>query len=221
MNSVEPETGKKPVKITGRHLLLVEGKDEELFFRALITSELSERASGSQVIPLGKDRFKPRLAGIAADIRTREVKSVGVVRDADESAAGALQSVCDALAAAGFAKPGSHGDIVGANPRVGIFVMPNGQSPGALEALCRQSVETGTAGSCVTEYLRCLSERGGWGDGAEHNTAQIDKAFVHAFLASRGDPVARTGEGAQQNVWCFQHEAFGALRDFLVRLTTG
>ena len=218
MNSVDKRPGTNTIKVTAPNLLLVEGKDEELFFRAFIESELSGRASECQVIALGKHRFRPRFAGLATDIHTRDVKSVGVVRDADEHAARALQSVCDALAAAGFPAPGSHGEIVGASPRVGVFVMPDGRSPGALEALCRRSVESEPAGSCVRDYLECLKKREGWRDGTERNTAQRDKAFVHAYLASRGDPVARTGEGAKQGVWDFGHGAFGPITDFLREL---
>ena len=218
MNFVEEEPGASTIKITAPHLLLVEGKDEELFFRAFLESELPGEAPKFQVIPLGKGRFRPRLQGLAIDIRQSSVKSVGVVRDADENPAGALQSVCDALVAAGFPTPGSHGEIVGTSPRVGVFVMPDGRSPGALEALCQQSVASEPAGSCVLEYLDCLKMREGWGDGTERNTAQRDKAFVHAYLASRGDPVARTGEGAKQGVWDFGHGAFGPITDFLREL---
>ena len=220
MKSVDTNPGTNTIRIEAPHLLLVEGKDEELFFRALVDQRLASGAAKPQVIRLGgKDRFGHQLRGLAPDIRDYPVVSVGVVRDADEHAAGALQSVCDALAAAGFPTPGSHGEIVGTSPRVGVFVMPDGRSPGALEALCQQSVESEPAGSCVLEYLDCLKMREGWGDGTERNTAQRDKAFVHAYLASCRDPVARTGEGAQQGVWNFRHEAFRPVTKFLRQLT--
>ena len=97
--------------------------------------------------------------------------------------------------------------------------MPDGHSRGALEALCRRSVESEIAGSCVEQYLDCLKNRDGWGGGIARNSAQRDKAFVHAYLASREDPVARTGEGAQQGVWDFHHEAFRPVTEFLRQLT--
>ena len=221
MNSVDRQSEGSPINDTAAHLLLVEGKDEEQFFSALLESDLPGTASDCQVLALGKDRFRPRLLGLAIHIRGSSVKSIGVVRDADEHAGRALQSVCDALAGAGFAKPAAHSEIVGTNPRIGVFVMPDGQNPGALEAHCRRSVETRRAGSCVTEYLDCLKDREGWGVTAERNTAQRDKAFVHAYLASRQDPVARTGEGAKQGVWDFRHEAFRPVTEFLLRLTAG
>ena len=166
MKSVDTNPGTNTIRIEAPHLLLVEGKDEELFFRALVDQRLASGAAKPQVIRLGgKDRFGHQLRGLAPDIRDCPVVSVGVVRDADEHAARALQSVCDALAAVGFSAPGSHGEIVGASPRVGVFVMPDGRSPGALEALCQQSVESEPAGSCVLEYLDCLKMREGWGTG--------------------------------------------------------
>lgn len=220
MSSGDPESGTNAVEITARHLLLVEGRDEKLFFTALMGAPSGASLPECQVIALGRQGFRRQLKALAVSIRGGWVESLGVVRDADDHSAGALQSVCDSLVATGFPSPISHGAIVGTNPRVGVFVMPDGTNPGALEALCRRSVETEPPGSCVEEYLHCLDERGGWGR-AERSTTLHDKAFVHAFLASRKDPVARTGEGAQQGVWDFQHEAFRALRDFLLRLTTG
>ena len=218
LNSAEQRPAASGRRITAPHVLLVEGKDEELFFRALLNREMAQGGPGCQVIPLGKDRFRPRLLGLAADIRGRAVGAVGVVRDADDDAEGALQSVCDALAAAGFTRPAEHGVIVAGDPRVGVFIMPDGRQPGALEALCRRSVRASAAGLCVDEYMRCLTEQNGWEATTKGNTAQWDKAFVHAYLASRKNPVVRTGEGALQEVWDFGHEAFHPVTEFLRRL---
>ena len=222
MKSVDTKPGTNTIRIEAPHLLLVEGKDEELFFRALVDQRLASGAAKPQVIQLGgKDRFGHQLRGVAPDIRDYPVVSVGVVRDADEHPTGALHSVCDALGAAGFPIPASHGEVVGTGPRVGVFVMPDGQSPGALEALCRGSVEQSPAGSCVGQYLDCLHDRDSWGRETTRNAAQRDKAFAHAYLASRKDPVARVGEGAQQGVWDFGHRAFQPLIEFLLQLATG
>ena len=206
------------IRITAPRLLLVEGRDEELFFSALMSHGLARNSAQHQIIALGgKDSFRGQLLGLATAIRAHPVASLGVVRDGDEDARRALQSVADALAAAGFSKPDSHAAFVGTKPRVGVFVMPDGQNRGALEALCRRSVE-GEAAACVADYLKCLQDRDVWGTAAPRNTAQRDKAFVHAYLASRKNPVARTGEGAQQRVWNFGHSAFEPVKDFLSRL---
>ena len=63
-------------------------------------------------------------------------------------------------------------------------------------------------------YLACLQAEGALESGNR------DKSFAHAWLASRRDPVARVGEGAQQGVWKFDHRAFAPLVRFIERLTT-
>lgn len=214
MNSADP------IHITGRWLLLVEGRDEELFFGAFVRAELPEHESGYQVIPLGRDGFRRGLRAVATDIRERHVEAIGVVRDADEHPDRAFQGICDALKNSEFDRPDAHGKIVEAEPRIGVFVMPDGKSCGALESLCRRSVTAGIAGSCTGEYLDCLDRHEGWGGKQERNTAQRDKALTHAFLASQKDPVARVGEGALQGIWDFQHEAFREIWDFLLRLAS-
>ena len=211
------QCGARAIKITERRLLLVEGRDEELFFRALLRHGLGRKPAPHQIIAVGgRDKFRKGLSGLAPHIQTFPVEWLGVVRDADENAEGALQSVSDALDAAGFPKPVHHAAFVGTQPRVGVFVMPDGKNRGALEALCRQSVRAEPVGGCVNEYLDCLRDRGRWGTG--RNTAQRDKAFVHAFLASGEDPVARTGEAARDGIWNFEHSAFKPVTDFLSRL---
>ena len=212
------QCGARAIKINKPCLLLVEGKDEELFFKALMKHGFAGQSEKLQIIALGgKSRFRGQLLGLASAIRTHPVESLGVVRDGDEDACSALQSVVDALAAAKFSRPDCHAAFVDGKPRVGVFVMPDGQNLGALEALCRQSVE-GEAAACVADYLKCLQDRDGWGTTTARNTAQRDKAFVHAYLASRKKPGARTGEAAQQGVWNFGHSAFEPVKDFLSRL---
>lgn len=189
------------------------------FFCKLMTSEIGSPCTEHQVIDVGgKNQFKRQLGALTTRIRESSVGSVGVLRDADENATGAFQSVADALGAMGFAKPTSRGEVVASQPRVGVFVMPDGQSPGALEALCRQSVADSPAGLCVEEYMHCLTERDGWEATTRSSTAQKDKAFVHAYLASRRNPVVRTGEGALQGVWDLGHHAFRPVTGFLREL---
>ena len=202
------------IEITEPQLLLVEGKDEELFFGRLLQSGLP--AASCQVIALGKDGFRARLLGLSAAIREHPIRSLGVVRDALESAERALQSVRDALEAVRFPTPASHGEVLATEPRVGVFIMPDGERSGALEALCRRAVEAETAAACAEEYLACLDDRDGWQ--TQRSKARRDKGFVHAYLASRRDPASRVGEGARQGVWDFGHPAFSPIRDFLGRL---
>lgn len=201
--------------VTGRCLLLVEGVDEERFFGALLSHLKIADPAACQIISAGGNNFHEPLAFVRAAIREARVVSIGVVRDADESTDGAFESVRGALASQELDTPTSHAQFTDGVPRVGVFIMPDGKDRGALESLCQRSIEPDVR-SCVQDYLDCLHERVGWGE--EKNTAQTDKAFVHAFLASTKRPEARLGEGAERGDWNLSHEAFRPIRDFLTQL---
>ena len=203
-------------------MLLVEGKDEENLLRALITAYAPENPSlaGIQIRGAGgKDGFPAEVEAvrIAAIRRSEEsdepLHAIGILRDADHDAAAAFQSVEGAVRRAGLKPPARHGQFSDAKPSIGIFVVPDGASPGAIESLCRRSVERTRAARCAEEYLACLAE-----DGSRRSAAWTGKAFAHAYLASRPNPVARVGEGAQAGAWEFSHPEFAALRTFVAEL---
>ncbi|MCK5109174.1 MAG: hypothetical protein KAR25_05740, partial [Methanosarcinales archaeon] len=85
----------KPNRITEPNLLLVEGDDDELFFRALM------KAHGLQDIQIinakGTSKFETKLKVLSSSpqFRTRVV-SLGVVRDADRNLDIAFKCVTDA-----------------------------------------------------------------------------------------------------------------------------
>ncbi len=191
-------------------LLLVEGRDEENLFRALIDRHLGAD-SGIQIIGAGGvDKFPVNLDAIRTAAQARPaLRSIGVVRDADDDAGSAFRSVCDHLRNVGYEPPATHGDFSEATPSVGVFIVPDGSEPGAIETLCRLSVEGTDAARCVGEYIECLEKQ----DAMQSNNA--DKSFAHAYLAAMNDPVARVGEGARSGVWDFESPAFGALSRFL------
>lgn len=196
-------------------LLLVEGKDEVNLFETLIERCL-DGASSIQVIDAGgKDRFSGELQAIRAAAQLRPTfRAIGVVRDADDNAAGAFKSVCDHLGKAGYEPPSSHGKFSDAAPSVGVFIVPDGANVGAMETLCRRSVQGTDASACVEKYMECL-------DGHDAmKSRNRDKTFAHAYLSAGVDPVARVGEGARNGVWDFESDAFGALKRFVRNLST-
>ena len=197
-------------RILADTLLLVEGRDEENLFRALIDRHLGA-ATGIQVIGAGGvDKFPVNLDAIRIAVRARPtLRSIGVVRDADDNAEAAFRSVYDHLQNAGFAPPAAHSEFSDANPSIGVFIVPDGSEPGAIESLCRRSVEGTDAARCVNEYMQCLQDHD-----AMHSRS-ADKSFAHAYLATTANPVARVGEGAQGGVWDFDSPAFSQLSQFL------
>ncbi|MXW35764.1 MAG: hypothetical protein F4Z60_09720 [Chloroflexi bacterium] len=211
----EGNGGRKPrLKLDSDRLLLVEGKDEVNLFGALIRHRFGEGAPGIQLIDAGgKDKFPGNIEAIRIAARARPtLRAIGAVRDADNDAGAAFQSVCAQLQNAGFQPPGQHaGHSVGV-PSVGVFIAPDGINKGAIETLCRRSVEGSAIAGCVDQYLGCLEENGALA------SKSPDKSFAHACLAATEDPVARVGEGARAGAWDLGSEAFDGLAGFLAAI---
>lgn len=204
----------KRQKVDSDRLLLVEGEDEVGLFSSLIGRCLKGAADIQVIAAGGKDQFPRRLQAIRIGARTRPtLRSIGVVRDADDNPSGAFQSVCDHLRNAGYEPPESHGTFSDASPAVGVFVLPDGNTPGAVESLCRESVKNTDVARCVEQYLNCLTER----DAMQSNNR--DKSFAHAYLASMRNPVARVGEGARMGFWDLNSPVFNDLSGFVRELS--
>ena len=199
-------------KIRSDRLLLVEGRDEENLFDALIGQCFDEPEI--QVIAAGgRDKFPANLTAIhTAALARPTLRAIGIVRDADENADASFQSVCDQLRNVGYQPPPIHGGFSDGMPSIGVFIVPDGKAPGAVETLCRRSRAGDDVSRCVDVYMRCLHER------EALRSSNVDKTFAHAYLAAMGDPVARVGEGALQGVWDFGAPAFSELSGFLCSL---
>lgn len=200
-------------KIRSDRLLLVEGRDEENLFNALIGQCFDAEPEIQVIAAGGRDKFPANLAAIhRAALARPALRAIGVVRDADENADAAFQSVCDHLRNVGYQPPPVHAGFSDAEPSIGVFIVPDGEAPGAVETLCRRSRAGDDVAGCVDEYLRCLAEH------EAMRSTNVDKTFAHAYLAAMDDPVARVGEGALQGVWDFGAPAFSELSGFLRNL---
>ena len=198
------------LEILSDRLLLVEGRDEVNLFDELIKQRIDAEAEIQVIDAGGVDKFPRSMTAIRTAARTRPtLRSIGVVRDADDNATGAFRSVCNHLHNAGYTPPAAHGEFSDTVPSIGVFIVPDGSEPGAMETLCRRSVEETDAAKCVDAYLECLERRGAI---CSNNP---DKSFAHAYLAAMRNPVARVGEGAQSGVWHFESPAFATLSRFL------
>lgn len=210
MMPLDADTGRPSLRIRSDWLLLVKGRDEVNLLNALMKHRLDPEPKIQIIDAGGKDKFPRNLKAIQTAARIRPtLRAIGVVRDADDDARGAFRSVCDALHNVGYKPPRVHGEFSEAVPSVGVFVVPDGSEPGAMETLCRRSREGDDVAECAEAYMGCLIEHE-----AMHST-NIDKSFAHAYLAAMRDPMARVGEGALQGVWDFGSPAFSELVGFL------
>ena len=197
-------------------LLLVEGTDEVRFFYALLKSLGIGHIQIASVD--GKDHFAPVLKNVLMTSRNyQRLRRLVLVRDADDNAQAAFQSLRSALTGAGLSVP-SETFLRWAmgHPSVSIAILPDGESRGNLEDLCLRSLE-GSAEylsvlSCVDQYLDCR------GESPDADSGAHSKARLHAYLAVGNRPGRRLGEAADAGAWDWNSPALQLLADFLRQL---
>ena len=105
------------MQIRERRLLLVEGRDEVNLFRALIRDCLDDDPRIQVIDAGGKDKFSRNLRAIqTAAMAVPALQSIGVVRDADNDAGAAFDSVCDGLRGVNYEPPPNHGEFSNGMP---------------------------------------------------------------------------------------------------------
>lgn len=200
------------IQILSPCLLVVEGREEELFFGALIKHLGLQNI---QIIPLGgKGQLRQNLRALVASPGFAGVTSLGIVRDANTDPGAAFQSVCDALQNAKLPAPQRPLVPVGSKPRVIVMILPEENAPGMLENLCLKAVAQDPAMFCVEQYFQCLQQRG---ISLPDNES---KAKVQVFLASKPKAGLRLGEAAQAGYWPWNARAFDQVKDFLQRIVS-
>jgi len=199
------------IRIVEPRLLLVEGKDDEKFFGALIRHL---EIPNVQIIRIGSGReARKHLKAVKDTSGFHKVRSLGIVRDADNYPDRAFQSICDALDYAGLPVPDEPITPVGNNPCLAVLILPGADKPGALEDLCLQAVRGDPAMHCVNQYFKCLE---GKGFSLPRN---MSKAKVQVFLASKPKAL-RLGEAAEAGFWPWDAKSFEHVKDFLQKLFT-
>ncbi|MBA7562750.1 MAG: hypothetical protein GH159_00700 [Dehalococcoidia bacterium] len=141
------------------------------------------------------------------------VQVLAIIRDADNDASAAFQSVCTALIQANLPVPAAALQPAGTKPIVRVMICPHGKASGMLEDICLDTVSTDPAISCVDSYFSCLSSISGF-----TLPNNMSKAKVHAFLSSRIEPDKRLGEAAEAGYWPFNNTACDSLKNFLLSL---
>jgi len=200
----------EPIKIETPTLLVVEGDEDKAFFEAFVRYL---RLENIQIMPIGgKTQLRRNLKLLVKSPGFFEVRSLGIIRDADENPDAAFQSVRDALRNAGLPAPERPLSPTSLSPKVTVMILPNEYESGRLETLCLKAVKDNPAMICVDEYFQCLQRR------SLTLPKNMDKAKIHVFLASKEEPDKRLGEAAQAGYWPWEAEAFDQVKTFLRQL---
>lgn len=201
------------VEIKKDKLFLVEGNDDQNFFQKLMQKISIDNI---QIISLGgKDKFKtPNFRSVINAPGFREIKSLGIVRDADEDGEDAFKSICAVLKECGLPEPTEPMEITGKNLKVGILIIPPSSKKGKIEDLCLFSLKEHTEMSCVDNYFKCLKKN----LSSEKFPKDLSKAKIQAFLASREESVPHLGIAAQRSYFPLEHDVFKEVKDFIKKL---
>ena len=205
--------GQTNISIEQSRLLLVEGSDDEWFFRRM----MEERSlSGVQIVQYSE---RGTLGDFLSDVlmlnpEFSRVKVVGVVRDADNSYQQAFQSIGDSLRTAGLPVPKqpltlASGDLDETYIHIAAYVMPDNSSNGEMETLCLQAVHQAASMPCVDRFFECL-------ESIDHVPAKREKAQLGAFLsADIENPNLRIGQAIHIGVIPSDSPAFDQVHQFL------
>lgn len=208
-----------PVQIGCDLLLVHEGTADGNVLGALMRHATVQ---GFQLLSMdGQDKMRRFFKGLALSPHFKNpvpgyehpVRALAIVLDAETEAGATFQSVRDALTSAGLPAPDAPGEMLEGPLRVGVFLVPDNQSPGKIEALCLRSVEDDPAWNCLDGFFNCVRERGG------ELPANMDKARAQAFLSTRPEPNLPVGLAALEGYWRFESAAFGPLITFLRQLS--
>jgi len=197
-------------------LIIVEGKDDHLFFNELCKYlDINDY----QIIDHdGITKYRNKLKAIIDTTGFRSnVTSLGIIRDADSDANSTFQSVQDALRYCNLpVPPRPLIPILGTanNPKINILILPPNNTHGILEDVLLTSIQNDPVTPCVDQYFLCVARA------RVRNSLPIhlSKAKIQVFLASRRECWLSLGVAAQQNYWTFTDVAFNDLRNFLLSL---
>ena len=199
-----------PEPFTKTRLLVVEGKDEEVFFK-----ELLKYLDFPDIVDIrgsnGKDKFKGLMQAFTITSGFKNIEKIAVIRDADNNADDAFKSVTDTLKKIQLNTPKKRGEFSSEIPSVGVFIMPDNSSKGMLEDICLETVKEHEVMKCVEHFIVCTQN-------LNEKPKNISKAKVQAFLAAKPRIANSIGLGAQKGYWNFNSEIFRPLINFLNQL---
>ncbi len=141
------------------------------------------------------------------------VRSICIIRDADDDYVGAFKSISNALEHNGLPSPAQAWKIIDKNNlKVGIVILPSIGENGMLEDLCLKSIVDKPEIACINGYLGCLDRL------EVPKSKNPSKAKVQIYLASRPKPYLGVGIAASKGYWDWDHKAFSQLKQFLTKM---
>ena len=195
--------------VDSKKVIAVEGHDEVNFFESLL------KVMGISDVEIydvaGKNQFKTKLPALTKQTGFSKVEAFAVIRDADDNAENAFQSIKNCLKKSGLLPPKQMNTFSTSQkkPDVGIFIMPGDSDGGMLEDLCLKTVKNNPLIKCVDEFIQCCKPD------TNHSLESIAKRKAQAFLAVTPELANSVGLGAKKGCWNFNSKQLDELKTFL------
>lgn len=201
------------LKILKKKLLIVEGTDEKDVFEHWL-AELGLKSI--QILPIGgKDSFKNKMPIFIKDSNFSSVTSIGIIRDADNDAISAFQSVCSVLRNCRIQQPIKPLLPTNAYPKVNIFIASDDHEKGSIESLFLKCIKEKKIMECVNKYFDCVYEK----QGNIPSSEKIDIAKIYVYLAANQSYLRkRFGNTVKAGEWDLHCSELRELEDFLKQL---
>lgn len=199
------------VKLKDRQqVLVVEGYSDLLFYAEMLESVGRPNAVFIQNFN-GKEDLLLKLEDFITPQLLQEKTRIGVILDADGNAGGTYTRVREVLQMLTGQVIPEAGRWSEGNPKIGVYVTPDGINNGEIETLVwnswAQDPINDLQRTCVQAFIECMEGHGV----AAHSR---DKGLISALLSIRYDEDPRLGPGARGNVFDLTRPEFARLRSF-------
>ena len=170
--------------LSTERILLVEGHDDKHVVR-----HICQRRQYSPPHIEDKDGIDRLLDSISPELKVSGRQAVGILLDANDDPEARWTSIRARLSKVGVTLPevpDLHGTIVdtGDLPRVGIWLMPDNESQGALEHFIEKMIPSDDAVWPLSrQYIEGIPE-----EHRRFKESHSQKAKIHAWLATRETP---------------------------------
>ena len=219
----------KPIKITGKNIILCEGKDAKLFILHFLGStkyaDFLDLKDGKRYIEIkdygGNSELPTHLKTLKLLDGFDDVKSILIIRDAETDYKEALKDIKYALKENDFAVPSGSCEKVVSNDgiAIGFLLFPTCSKElknGTLEDLCLKILSEDNVDkvkSVVDNYLDEMRKEG------YTKLKKYHKSVLHSYLSAKDEYVTlKLGEAAKSGAFNFKSKELDSLLEFIGKM---
>lgn len=198
-----------PEKINRSKIILVEGNDDEKFFRHFLMYEgvnideihfiNTEGSFDKEFVNLLVKRpgFK------------NKIKLFVIIRDAETNVKSAFDDVVKKFKGVFLTFPNKPNSFANKEPIIGVYIIGNDSDIRILEDLCLKTVINNPEMKCVNTFCECVLKL------KDKGPRNFSKAKAQAYLATRPNYAAHIGIGAKEGYWDFRSPELDDVRNFI------